>query len=218
MSPKEGISLTVIIAVVMVAVLLAAVVSIMWSAGVFISDHSVIHGIESVKWNGRTYSETYGEYELGRRIAKTTDGCDVYTIKGDSNRNFIVISSFRDTYFYVADDYTVPKSGDVTKAYWSYKQVKDERFLEAVESIIAEREAWGTYVSENGYLFFEEENQDLERLYIAYENCPAATFNAGLMGKINGRWIITVTINSEMTQCTYYPIPEKYHAILEKYF
>ena len=208
----------IILSAAVTVIVLAGIFGVLWSAGFFISDRSVVHGIERVEWKGRTYSQISGEYELGKRIAKTTDGCDVYEIAGDPEHNFILISSFRDSFLYVDDGYTVPQDGEITKAYWNYKQVKDAEFMRTVTDILAERKIQNTYTSESGYIFIENEVQDLEKLCLAYDNCPVATVNAGYMGKLNGRWIITVTTDSNLSQCTYYNIPSKYNDILEKHF
>lgn len=208
----------IIISAAVVIVFFAGVMAVLWSAGFFISDRSVVHGIEQVEWKGRTYSQISGEYELGKRIAKTTDGCDVYGIAGDPEHNFILISSFRDSVLYVDGGYAVPQSGEITKAYWNYKQMKDAEFMRTVTDTLAERKIQGTYTSESGYIFIENDVQDLEKLYVAYENCPVATVNAGYMGKLNGRWVVTVTTDPYLKQCTYYNVPSKYHVVLEKYF
>ena len=129
-----------------------------------------------------------------------------------------MISSFRDSVLYADDGYAVPQSGEITKAYWNYKQMKDAEFMRTVTDILAERKIQGTYTSESGYIFIENAVQDLEKLYVAYENCPVATVNKGFMGKLNGKWIITVEVSPDRSECKYYNIPDRYVGILERCF
>lgn len=88
MSRKATIAVAVTSAVLAVA---ALVVGVLWHFGAFVTDRSVVVGLESLEWQGRSYSPVYGKYDAGRRIAKTTNGLDVYEIKGDPEHNFLLV-------------------------------------------------------------------------------------------------------------------------------
>ncbi|MBQ3550893.1 MAG: hypothetical protein IJA41_07940 [Clostridia bacterium] len=215
MSKKVKLSVAVVSVVLVVA---ALIVGALWHFGAFVTDRSAVVGLESLEWQGRTYSPRYGKYDLGRRIAKTTNGLDVYEIKGDPEHNFLLVSSFVDSILYVSDDYEIPTSGTVTRINWNYKDITDKVLLQAVVEIIADRCVQGSYKSPYGGLFVENEVQNLEALYVAYDNCPVATVNMGFMGKLNGKWIITVEVSPDRSECKYYNIPDQYVGILERYF
>ena len=214
-SRKVKIAITVACALLIFTTLVGC---LLWQMGCFVTDRSVAVGLESLEWQGRRYNPVYGKYDAGRVIAKTTDGLDVHEIDGDPDHNFLLVASFVDSNLYVCDDYEIPTNGKVTRAYWNYKDITDKDFLQAIGTLLAERHVQGTYKTKEDGLFVENNVQNLEVLYVAYENCPVASLNKGYIGKLNGEWIITVTIESELTQCTYYRIPEKHHSILEKYF
>ena len=215
MSKKVKFSVAVVSVVLVVA---ALIVGALWHFGAFITDCSAVVGLESLEWQGRTYSPRYGKYDLGRRIAKTTNGLDVYEIKGDPEHNFLLVSSFVDSTLYVSDDYEIPTCGRLTGANWNFKDITDKEFLNAVAAILAESHVQGGYKSPYGGLFVENEVQNLEALYVAYENCPVATVNMGFMGKLSGKWIITVEVSPDRSACKYYNIPDQYVGILERYF
>ena len=208
----------IIISAAVVIMFFAGVMAVLWSAGFFISDRSVVVGLESLEWQGRTYSPVYGKYDVGRRIAKTTNGLDVYEIKGDPEHNFLLVSSFVDSNLYVCDDYEIPNYGTVTRVNWNYKDITDKELLQVVGTILAENHVQGSYKSSYGGLFVENEVQNLETLYVAHENCPVATVNKGFMGKLNGKWIVTVEVSPDRSECKYYNIPDRYVGILERYF
>lgn len=215
MSKRVKLSVAVVSVVLVVA---ALIVGALWHFGAFITDCSAVVGLESLEWQGRAYSPRYGKYDLGRRIAKTTNGLDVYEIKGDPEHNFLLVSSFVDNTLYICDDYKIPTSGTVTRINWNYKDITDKVLLQSVGEIIADRCVQGSYKSPYGGLFIENEAQNLETLYVAYDNCPVATVNIGFMGKLNGKWIITVEVSPDRPECKYYNIPDQYVGILERYF
>lgn len=215
MSKKVKLSVAVVSVVLVVA---ALIVGALWHFGAFITDCSAVVGLESLEWQGRTYSPVHGKYDVDRRIAKTTNGLDVYEIKGDPEHNFLLVSSFVDSTLYVSDDYEIPNYGTVTRINWNYKDITDKEFLNAVAAILAESHVQGSYKSPYGGLFIENEAQHLETLYVAYDNCPVATVNMGFMGKLNGKWIITVEVSPDRSECKYYNIPDQYVGILERDF
>lgn len=215
MSRKAKIAVAVTSAVLAVA---ALAVGVLWHFGAFVTDRSVVVGLESLEWQGRTYSPVYGKYDVGRRIAKTTNGLDVYEIVGDPEHNFLLVSSFVDSDLYVCDDYEIPTCGTVTRINWNYKDITDKELLQAVGAILAKSHVQGSYKSSYGGLFVENKVQNLETIYVAYENCPVATVNKGFMGKLNGKWIITVEVSPDRSECKYYNIPDQYVGILERYF
>ncbi len=201
------------------------VVMVLQSLGFFVTDRSVEVYLEEMVWNGREYTEASGEYSEGKTIARSKDGWNLNEVKEDPSHNFVVIRSFLDQYLYVASDYTIPKSGEVTKVCWNGKYITNKKFIDAVTKIEAERVTSFEYETEGIYMLTD--NQHMRKLVFAYEGCPVATERKGYMGKVNGEWVITTYIspdqfNEDGSDKPYsvscYIIPEEYASILEKYF
>lgn len=191
-----------------------------------ITDHSADVGTNDVDWNGRRYSNVSGKYTVGKTIATSKDfNWDVNEVKEDPSHTFIAASSFLDNNLYVADDYEIPKSGEITKIYWSGNYITDENFIQALTEIDAIKTASFDYETDG--IFVLTDDQRMKDLYFAYEDCPIATEFKGYMGKINGNWVITTYISPDQRNddgspkpytVTCYSIPEQYASILEKYF
>lgn len=190
---------------------------------------SIIVGFEGMEWNGKTYSYIDGEYTFGREIARGKDdeyGWYIREIKEDPSHNFVVACSFLDHRFFVADDYNIPTSGEITTVSWGFrKYITDREFLNAISEIDSQKIT--TFDYETEAIFVITDNQRMKEIYFAYENCPVPTNNKGYMGKIDDKWVITTYISPEqknvdgsrkkhLVGC--YSIPDKYSSILEKYF
>ena len=171
--------------------------------------------MEGLEFDGKLYRGASGEhYTEGRTIGK--DGnWKIKEIKEDPSHTFIVARSFLDQRLYVLEDYTIPTSGTVTKAYWNFKEITDESFLETISKLNAEKKT--TFTFETEAIFQLTDHQKMRRIYLAYENCPIATVYEGYLGVVDGRWAIT-TNSEEMGLVECYEIPEKYVAALEPYF
>jgi len=205
----------------------AALMLILWglvSSGIVIFDHSAVVTFEGVNWNGKTYYPTSGRYDFGKRIAKSENGWNIYEVKGDSERRFIIASSFIDSKLYVSEDYDVPGSGEVTKAEWGGRYVRDKEFKRAVTEILSKKTTTFKYRTEA--IFVHNYTQHMDELWVAYGDCPIATVQRGYLGKINGKWMITTYISPDQrnedgswkvhdVEC--YEIPAEYHEILERY-
>lgn len=202
------------------------IVAILWHSNGFIFDRSASVGVEGMTWNGKRYSTVSGEYTEGRTIAKSADGSwDINEVKEDPSHTFVVARAFLDQQLYVADDYTVPTSGEITKVCWNGRYIEDQDFLKAVAEIDAAKTTTFEYQTDNIYALTD--NQHMRRLYFAYEDCPVATQQKGCLGKVNGQWVITTYIspdryNEDLSPKPYtvrcFSIPDKYASILEKYF
>lgn len=223
---KSKLSKSVIFALCAFFIIIIGILSLLWYSGVFITDRSAKVGFEGMVWNGKNYSTISGEYTEGRTIAKSEDGSwDINEIKEDPSHKFVVARSFLDQYLYVSDDYTVPKSGKITKVCWNEKYIQNKDFLKAMAEIDAAKTATFDYETEG--IFMLTENQHMRRLYFAYDECPIATEYKGYMGKVNGKWVITTYISSDQNNpdgspkpysVTCYSIPDKFFNILEKHF
>ncbi len=197
------------------------VLVLLWHSGVFVFDRSAIVYAEGMTWKGQNYVSIGGEYTEGRTIAKSKDGWSINEVKEDPSHTFVVARSFIDQFLYVSDDYTVPTSGEVTKICWDREYIEDKEFIKALSEIDATKTTSFDYETEA--IFILNENQCMEPIYFAYENCPIATVYKGYLGKINGNWAITTERNNEESSpnpnaVSCYAIPDKYSQILEKYF
>jgi len=218
--------LKIILRCMPIFILVTMVIFMLWDKGAFISDRSADVSSNHVIWNGREYSPVSGEYTEGRTIAKGKDGDWVInSVKEDSTHTFIVARSFLDQYLMVADDYIVPTEGKVTAASWNGKYIYDSSFLDIISKIESEKVSSFIYQTEN--LNCVTENQHMRSLYLAYDNCPIASDFKGYMGKINGEWVITVTLPQEIENdaglpknysVNCYKIPDEYSDIISGYF
>lgn len=202
------------------------VLLLLQSLDVFVTDRTANVYIEGMTWKGRGYSTVSGEYSEGKTIAKSANGSwDINEVKEDPSHNFVVVRSFLDQYLYVADDYNIPKSGEVTTVCWNGQYITNKEFIDAVTEIESERVTSFEYKTKG--IFMLTDDQHMRKLVFAYEGCPVATEYKGYMGKVNGEWVITTYIspdqfNADGSDKPYsvscYVIPEEYSSILEKYF
>ena len=213
-----------IITISVCLIMIVGILFLLWSTGVIVTDYSVRVGVEGMTWNGRSYSSVPGQYSEGKRIAKSKNGWNLNEVKEDPSHTFVVVRSFLDQSLYVANDYIIPQSGKVTKAYWNRKYIADKDFLEAINEIDTAKTTTFEYETEG--IFMLTDYQNMRELYFAYEDCPVATVHKGYMGKVNGKWVITTHISSDRTNAdgspkpytvSCYEIPQEYTSILEKY-
>ena len=211
---------------ILVAAVIGAVVFKLWEAGAFILDRSADVSSNHVTWNGKKYSSTSGDYAEGRTIARGKNGdWVIHAVEEDPSHTFIVARSFLDQYLMVSDDYAVPSTGKITTASWNGVYITDPTFLHALENIEAKKTTDFTYETESIYRLTD--TQHMRCLYVAYENCPVATSFKGYMGKVNGEWVITTYISSDignddgspkLYSVNCYRIPPEYRDILSQYF
>ncbi len=195
-----------------------------WDSGVFLYDHSAKICLEYVSWNGKEYSNIGGVYTEGRTLARGKDGWKIKMVEEDPSHTFIVARGFLDQALLVSDDYDVPASGTLTAVSWNGVYITDSLFLDAVSKIDAEKMTSFTYQTDGIYII--KENQYMNELYFAYENCPVATNYKGYMGKVNGEWVITTYISEDTRNyngspksypVSCYRIPSEYWDILSEY-
>lgn len=201
-----------------IAVAAVLVFGFMVSKGVIVFDHSAERGFEnSVKWKGVTYIPVSGEYTEGKTVARTKDGFDINEVTADDSNTFLVVRNFLDQWLVVREDYSIPKSGKITRAYWNNKFTDDEEFLGAVTEITERAKADFVYDNSEGDIYQYKGDDVMRELAVAYEGCPVVTNYIGYMGTIDGKWCITVGYrNAEQVGC--YSIPDEYITILEKYW
>lgn len=197
----------------------------LWANGAFIWTRTADVNWEHTTWNGKGYSPIGGKYTEGRTIAKGEGSWVIDAVEEDPTHTFIVIRSFLDQNLMVSDDYIVPTAGELTTVSWDDTYISDPLFLEAVSKIEAEKTTSFTYQTEG--IFMHTENQFMEELYFAYENCPVATNYKGYMGKVNGEWVITTEISKDTRNedgspkpypVNCYRIPNQYWDVLSEYF
>lgn len=199
-----------IVIIVLIAVLFSALVSGGCSE---VTDCSLYREGLSYYWQGRQYVETRGKYHWGKRLANSKEGKypRLCSIEEDPSNTFVIICYNRDDRdLYVATDYTVPKSGKVTVAYWCDTTITDAEFLNVIEEM---KDNLGTQF--NPDLGGKNTNR-LQTLYLGYDGCPIATEYLAKVGKIDGEWIAMVYPSFENPP-VYYRIPEKYISTLEKF-
>ena len=207
------------------SLLVGIIVFRLWQGGAFLSRDAEVSSDRVIR-NGISYSPAYGDYTEGRIIAKGVDAdWTVNAVEEDPTHTFIVARSFLDQYLMVSDDYTIPTSGAVTVVSWNGNYISDPQFLDVICKIDAEKTTSFTYDTDGIEQFTEQ--QQMRRLYFAYEGCPVATDFRGYLGKINGAWVMTADISREQRNedgspkpysvgC--YTIPDQYGEILSEYF
>ncbi|MBE6960168.1 MAG: hypothetical protein E7448_05555 [Ruminococcaceae bacterium] len=214
------------ILIALALVIAGGAIYVMWDLGVFITDDSAAVYVEFMEWNGKRYVEISGRYSEGRAIAKTKDGnAKINEVEEDPSHTFVVVRSFLDDQLYVLKSYHIPQSGELTTVCWDRTYITDAAFLDALSKIDAEKTTSFTYETDS--IYASRDDQRMKVLYFAYENCPVTTVYKGLMGKVNGEWVITTEIfydqpdeyvMPESYQVGCYRIPREYWDILDKYF
>ena len=220
------------IGVVLLIILIVSIVLIM--NGVIVTDYSARKIGNSVEWNNRTYHPCAGRYSEGKTIAiaPNTEGrkitewsfTQVNEVEEDPSHTFIVLRSFLDDQLYVADDYTIPKEGDITCVYLRYDRFDDVELCRIISEILASQSETFEYETDN--ISGLTDTQRMRTLYVGYDGCPIGTEWRGHLGKINGKW--TLALPSADNENGYEPgktvtkvcrlIDERYTQQLEKYF
>ena len=203
---------------IFIAVAVVAVVAVLISKGIIVLDRSGERLFENgLRWKGNDYVAVSGNYHEGKTVAKTKDGLNINEVEGDDSHTFLVVRSFLDQWLVVREDYEIPKSGKITKAYWDLKFIEDEEFLEAVTELTQKATSDFVYDNSKNDIYQYKGDDVMRELTVAYEGCPVPTNNLGYMGTINGRWCITVgKLTNSKIDCCY--IPDEYIQILEKYW
>ena len=176
--------------------------------GVIVFDHSAQRRGEKVFWNNALYVPCSGSYSEGKTIAKTADGTRINEVKQDDSHTFIVERSFLDDHLLVREDYQIPTSGEVTTAYWQ-EEITDETFLKALSEILEQAVTDFTYETDN--IYGHTDKQRMKALYVGYNGCPVAVFDAGCLGTFEGKRYITTEKTNHMNsneryQVSYYTI------------
>ena len=199
-------------------VVFVALFAVMVAKGIIVFDHSAERGFEnSIIWKGVRYEPVPGRYKEGKTIAKVKNsGFSINEVEGDDSHTFVVVRSFLDQWLVVREDYDIPKSGKITKAYWSYQFIDDEKFLDVITEMITKVKPDSEYDTEDREIFEYTDKQNMKELYIAYEGCPVTTIYLGYMGVIDGEWYLTVGKGND-TKIYCYSIPEEYSTVFDEY-
>ncbi|MBR4080395.1 MAG: hypothetical protein IKK21_01250 [Clostridia bacterium] len=205
-------------------VLLAAMLLGSWRIGSLL-DLTAEISLERVCWQGRTYSPVYGAYTQRNLLALGRDGWMIRAVEEDPSHTFIAVQSFRENALLAADDYAVPTEGELTAVAWHGRYITDAAFLAAMAEIDAGKTVSFTW--ETPGIDRYTDNQQMRRLYFAYDHCPVATNAGGYMGRINGAWVITLDVPTavnpfaavpDLYTVDCYVIPEAYGDLLSAYF
>lgn len=200
-------------------VVIVALFSLMVSKGIIVFDHSAQRCGEGndIIWKDVKYISVSGKYHEGKTIAETKDGFDINEVEEDDSHTFLVVRSFLDQWLVVREDYDIPQTGKITKAYWNLKFIEDEEFLEAVAELTEKAAADFTYDNSNNDIYQYKGEDVMRELTVAYEDCPVPTEYIGYIGTINGRWcMISDKLTAAKLDCYY--IPDEYISVLEKHW
>lgn len=195
-----------------VAVLLPIVVLVSVNGGCsIVTDRSLYWEDGGYYWQGRRYVRAsdydyYDSINIGKTLSISWNDIRLSEVDEDPSHTFVIISpGWSDHFVYVSADYTVPKSGKVTLAYWHNREITDTEFLNVIENLENKLgEPIALSLDNNDF-------NELKPLYLGYDGCPIATEYLARVGKINGEWI------ARDEPGEYYRIPEKYISTLEKY-
>ncbi len=128
----------------------------------------------------------------------------------------VVLIDIIDQQLVVREDYDIPSSGKITKAYWSYLFIEDEVFLAALEEMISKVVPDFEYDLNGREIYEYTDTQHMRELYIAYEGCPVPTFYLGYMGVIEGKFYLTTGMGyNDTVYC--YTVPTEYAQVFEEY-
>lgn len=203
----------------------------LFTNGIVFTDNSAVYRGEEggLIWRGRSYVSMGNpcNYTEGKRIAKTEDGSfNIKEVVQDDSHTFIVLRSFLDQRLYVAEDYEFQTEGELTSVCCDGRYSRKEELLQAICEIESGKKSDFVYETEN--LFVLSENQRLKMIYYGYNGSPLATQYKGYIGKVNGKWVITVNVtaiydeNDEYSMplkysVDCYEIPKEYISVLEKF-
>lgn len=210
---------------IVIFIVILAVIFFLIYKGFIVFDHSAELNGYGVLWNNVQYIPCTGGYHEGKTIAKTTSGWNIDEVEEDPSHTFIVAREFLDQMLYVRENYEIPSSGDITMAFLGdVTTIYDKEFCQALSEIMKTAESDFEYETEA--IFMRTDRQKMQSLYVAYNDCPVATSDAGYIGLIDDKWYITTEISQDrrnsdgsakVHKVWCYTIPEKYTDILKAY-
>lgn len=167
-------------------------------------------------WKGVQYVPIVAEAEeLGKCIAKTTDGHKISEYKDDPSHTFLELRSFLDNNMVVREDYVIPTEGEFSCAYVSGNRFTDSSFLDVLSEIAEYEFSDKFYIETDNILYYAK------KIYVGYNDCPIGTQKFGFIGNINDKWCFLYpdieTNNSRERRVETYEcniIPEKYANVL----
>lgn len=196
-----------------------ALFAVMVAKGIIVFDHSAERGFEnSIIWKGIRYEPVPGRYKEGKTIAKVKDsGFRINEVEGDDSHTFVVVRSFIDQWLVVREDYNIPKSGKITKAYWAHQFIEDEEFFSVVAKLMQQSKPDFMYDNSADDIYQYKGDDVMRQLVVAYEDCPVPTNYLGYIGTMGGKWCMTVgDYRKDKIDCYY--IPDEYIPVFEKYW
>lgn len=200
-------------------VVVVAIFAVMVAKGFIVFDHSAERGFEnSIIWKDVRYEPVPGRYKEGKTIAKVKDsGLSINEVEGDDSHTFVVVRSFIDQWLVVREDYNIPKSGKITKAYWAHQLIEDEEFFSVVAKLMQHSKPDFMYDNSADDIYQYKGDDVMRQLVVAYEDCPVPTNYLGYIGTMGGKWCMTVgDYRKDKIDCYY--IPDEYIPVFEKYW
>lgn len=221
---RLGFALAIIIVIIIVAALVDGWLWMFTGRSLFIFDQSAEGTLSDIYWKGNHYVQVSGfAHDKTKAAAQTKDGFTVSVVKGDRDRNYIILRSFLDQWYLVRDDYEPPTEGEITFAAINNRIIergkltgKNVDLYNAVTDILASAKA--DLVLEMS----EGEYSDLtsRSLHVGYDDFPVAPIYCGSFVKIDGVLYFTTDCshNEETVTLTLYTVPEKYTDIINRFF
>ena len=175
-------------------------------------------------WKGNHYVPVEGfVYAEAKAAAQTKDGLTVSVVKGDRDRNYVIVRSLLDQCYLVRDDYEPPTEGEITSVAINHRMIeqskltgKNDDLYDAVADILASaKEDLTLELSESEY-----RNLTSRSLHVGYEDCPVAAIYCGSFVKIDGVLYLSTNYSSDdgTVSVSLYAIPKKYVSIIERFF
>ena len=169
------------------AILLAALIALLDHVLVF--DHTAERTGDGFVWQGERYVYFGGVYRGGERLAKTADGFDILAVKGDKDRNFLVLADMLDNRLCVREGYQPPSDGALTGVQIKTGKILGGALTDAIDALrrgfTEERRV------EIDSIHTITETRHMAELAFYYNDCPVGIRDGGwFIGKLDGAWVM----------------------------
>ena len=169
------------------AILLAALIALL--DHLIVLDRSAERTGDGFVWQGERYVYTDGVYRGGERLAKTTDGFDILTVKGDGKRDFLVLRAPLDNRLCVREGYQPPTGGVLTGVQIKSGKILGGTLTDAIASMRSgfteERRV------ELAGIHTITDTRHMAELAFYFDDCPVGIRDGGwYLGTLDGAWVI----------------------------
>ena len=167
------------------AILLAALIVLLDQLIIF--DRSAERTGDGFIWQGTRYVYFDGVYQSGERLAKTADGFDILAVKGDKDRNFLVLADMLDNNLCMREGYQPPSDGTLTGVQIKTGKVLGGTLTEAIDTM--RRGFTEERRTEIANIHTITDTQHMAELAFYYNDCPVGIRDGGwFIGKLDGAW------------------------------